>query len=279
MPDMNIPAEAEQRPQWRPHDRSPQLGEFFAAVAKAQGEIEGAKKDSTNPHFKSSYADLASARDAVQEPLSKNGLALIQWPRTVEGGVEIETWLGHASGQFMSGTLWMPCGKMDAHGVGSAITYGRRYALMAVTGVAPVDDDGNGAVEGHKPGAPGSAGGGGDFRPAGPRTFRPNNGAEARAEAQRDGLVDATKTKPLPGAPAQRGNANGPEAQAAIKRIEWVKAAIAGFDGVQSKDELTAWWRTEAERLAVIENALPSEYERLLAAYDSAMDRVAARAA
>jgi hypothetical protein len=134
-------------PQWRETGRSPQWNELFAALAKAQGEIGGAKKDSTNPHFRSSYADLASVREVTREPLSKNGLAVVQWPRTSNGGVEIETILGHSSGQYMTCVLWMPVAKMDAHGVGSAITYGRRYALMAVTGVAPVDDDGNGAAQ------------------------------------------------------------------------------------------------------------------------------------
>jgi hypothetical protein len=259
------------QPTWELTARSAQLGELFAAVAKAQGEIEGAKKDSTNPHFKSKYADLASARDAVQGPLSKNGLALIQWPRTVNNGVEIETWLGHASGQYMSGTLCMPCSKMDAHGVGSAITYGRRYALMAVTGVAPEDDDGNAA--------------GGDRDEAGRPHFRPErrqmpaqssaHGRElASAEPQ---LVDYNRPK---GAlPAGNGNANGKEVQNAIKRVEWVKKAIDGFKTAQTKSELQEWWKTETDRLGVIETAMPAEYERLLAAYDAAIERTAARAA
>ncbi len=155
-----------------PRQRSAQWGDLMTALAKAQGEIGGAKKDSINPAFKqpgkpegSKYADLASVWDAIREPLSKNGLAVMQWPRVVEGAVEIETIVAHGE-QFISDVLWMPCSKMDAHGIGSAITYGRRYALMAVAGVAPEDDDGNGAVDGHKPGAPGSAGGGGQFRPA-----------------------------------------------------------------------------------------------------------------
>lgn len=138
--------------------RSEQINELAAALVKAQGAIGGAKKDSTNPHFKSAYADLASVWDAVRAPLSAAGLAVMQWPRTVENGVEIETMIAHSSGQWMSDTLWMPCVKMDAHGLGSAITYGRRYALMSVMGVAPVDDDGNAAVAG-------MAGAGGEFRP------------------------------------------------------------------------------------------------------------------
>lgn len=266
MPDTMMNEEPAQ-PTWEVTGRSSQLGDLFAAVAKAQGEIEGAKKDSTNPHFKSKYADLASARAAVQGPLSKNGLALIQWPRTVNNGVEIETWLGHASGQYMSGTLCMPCAKMDAHGVGSAITYGRRYALMAVTGVAPEDDDGNGAADGHQPGAPGSAGGGTHFRPAGPRQFSSNG---ARMAADDPQLVDSTRLKGT--LPAQSPSAGS----SAVKRVEWVKKAIDSFKDAQTKDNLTEWWKAEKDRLDVIEEAMPAEYERLLAAYDAAIERTAA---
>lgn len=266
MSDMEI----KETPDWRPGNRSPDLGKFFAAVAKAQGEIGGAKKDSTNPHFKSKYADLASARDAVQEPLSKNGLALIQWPRTVDGGVEIETYLGHSSGQFMSGVLWMPCAKMDAHGVGSAITYGRRYALMAVCGVAPEDDDGNAATQG----APGSAGAGGQFRPE-RRQMPAQSSANGRQMAADEAhLVDHDRVKgTLPKAPTT------PASASAIKRVEWVKASIEGFREAQTKDALQEWWKAETDRLGVIETAMPAEYERLLAAYDTAMDRVVAKVA
>lgn len=144
-----------------PRQRSAQWGDLMTALAKAQGEIEGAKKDSQNPHFKSSYADLASVWAAIREPLSKNGLALTQWPRVVNGAVEVETILAHGE-QFISDVLWMPCSKMDAHGIGSATTYARRYALMAVAGVAPEDDDGNGAAIG----GAGTAGAGTQFRPA-----------------------------------------------------------------------------------------------------------------
>lgn len=273
MPDTTMVPEATdaEQPRWQMTGHSADLGAFFGALAKAQGEIEGAKKDSTNPHFKSQYADLASARDAVQGPLSKNELALIQWPRTVDRGVEIETWLGHSSGQYMSGVLWMPVAKMDAHGVGSALTYGRRYALMAVTGVAPVDDDGNGAVDSYRPGPPGSAAGGAQFRPE--RRGTTNNWVD---DAQRDGIVDTTRAKGT--LPTKPGNANGPATQSAIKRVEWCKKAIEIFKEAQTKDNLTQWWKAEAERLAVIEDAMPAEYERLLAAYDAAIERTAVRA-
>jgi hypothetical protein len=133
---------------------SESINELAAALAKAQGDISGAKKDSENPHFRSKYADLASVWDAIRAPFAANGLSVTQFPRLAQPEqsdmllIEVETCLMHTSGQFMRDTLRMPVGKPDAHGVGSALTYARRYALSAITGVAPEDDDANGAVAG-----------------------------------------------------------------------------------------------------------------------------------
>jgi len=142
--------------------RSENINELAAAMAKAQGEVAGAKKDSENPHFRSRYADLASVWDACRGPLSKHGLSVVQFPRLTSIGesawaVEIETTLLHTSGQWMTDTLAVPISKADAQGVGSAITYARRYALGAVVGVAPEDDDANAAV-GHAKHTNGAAG-------------------------------------------------------------------------------------------------------------------------
>lgn len=131
--------------------RSESINELAAALAKAQAEMGGAKKDSTNPHFKSKYADLASVVDASLPALNKHGIAVVQFPRLTHAGehdwlVEVETQLIHTSGQYVADTLAVPVTKVDAQGVGSAITYARRYALGAVASVAPEDDDGNGAV-------------------------------------------------------------------------------------------------------------------------------------
>jgi len=253
-------------------NRSSEIAKLAAALCKAQAAMEGAKKDSENPHFKSSYADLDSVWKAVRKPLTDNGLTVVQFPRTVNNGVEIETTLLHISGEFMCGVLWVPCSKNDAQGMGSAMTYGRRYALMSVTGIAPVEDDGNAAAASHEPGAPGTAGGGGDFRPAGPRQSSANGRSMAADEPQ---LVSDRPKGTLPA----KGNANSPEAQSAIKRVEWVKKSIESFKDAQTKDALQEWWKTEAARLEVIETALPAEYERLLAAFDAAIERTAARAA
>jgi hypothetical protein len=129
-------------------ERSEQLNELAAALAKAQAELEGASKDGNNPHFKSKYATLESAVLACKAVLPKHGLSVSQFPSMQGDYVTVETILMHSSGQFLSGILPVPVSKKDAQGIGSAITYGRRYSLMAVVGIAPEDDDGNAAVQG-----------------------------------------------------------------------------------------------------------------------------------
>lgn len=128
-------------------NHSEQLNELGAALAKSQGQIEGAKKDSSNPFFKSKYADLASVWDACRAQLSGNGLSVTQCPEESENGVAIETMLLHSSGQWIKSRYTMPVSKIDAQAVGSAITYARRYALAAIVGIAPEDDDGNSATK------------------------------------------------------------------------------------------------------------------------------------
>ena len=126
---------------------SEQINELSAALAKAQGQIQGAKKDSTNPHFKSDYADLASVWDACRQALSGNGLSVAQSAENSEHGYGVTTLLMHSSGQWLRGTLYLKPMKDDPQGAGSALTYARRYALAAMVGVAPDDDDGNAASE------------------------------------------------------------------------------------------------------------------------------------
>jgi len=123
------------------------ISELATALAKAQGQIEDASKDGLNPAFRSKYADLAAVRAVIREPLAVNDLAIMQFPRTRQGFVEVETMLIHKSGEFVSETLELPVAKFDAHGIGSGITYGRRYGMMSVLCLAAVDDDGNAATE------------------------------------------------------------------------------------------------------------------------------------
>jgi hypothetical protein len=106
----------------------------------------GAKKDSTNPHFKTAYADLASVWDACRAPLANAGLSVVQLVSSEGATATVETILAHSSGEWVSSLLAVPLTKVDAQGLGSAITYGRRYALAAIVGVCPADDDGEAAV-------------------------------------------------------------------------------------------------------------------------------------
>jgi hypothetical protein len=120
--------------------QSESIKELASALSKAQGEIKGALKDSNNPFFKSKYADLSSVWDAIREPLAKNNLAVVQFP---QGDCSLLTILTHSSGEYMSASYTMTPTKKDPQGIGSAITYMRRYALQSVMGVCPEDDDGN----------------------------------------------------------------------------------------------------------------------------------------
>ena len=126
-------------------ERSPSIAKLAAALCKAQGQMDGAKKNSANPHFKNAYPDLESVWDACRVPLTENGIAVIQSPGTDDGQVALETMLVHNSGEYIARTLYMRPTKNDPQGVGSAITYARRYALMAMVGLAPEDDDGEAA--------------------------------------------------------------------------------------------------------------------------------------
>jgi len=125
---------------------SEQINELATALAKAQSQIEGAKKDKKNPHFKNDYADLASVWDACREALTGNGLSVAQSAESSgDGGYGVTTMLLHVSGQWLTGTLYLRPTKDDPQGAGSALTYARRYGLAAMVGVAPADDDGNAA--------------------------------------------------------------------------------------------------------------------------------------
>src|SRR3990172_2599764 len=124
-------------------NKSETIGKLAEALCKAQGMMKGAVKDSENPFFKAAYADLASVWDACREPLSKCGLSVTQTTRIADNGDPvIITTLLHSSGEWMSGELLVKPVKADPQSVGSAITYGRRYALSAIVGIAPEDDDG-----------------------------------------------------------------------------------------------------------------------------------------
>lgn len=123
--------------------KSESIGALAAALAKAQGEMSNAKKDTLNPFFKSKYADLASVWDVCREVLPKNNLAVIQTCGTKENEISVHTILAHSSGEWVSGSISVKIDKATPQALGSAISYFRRYGIAAMVGVATEDDDGN----------------------------------------------------------------------------------------------------------------------------------------
>ena len=126
--------------------QSTELDQLATALAIAQGSIQHAVKDRTNPAFKSSYADLASVWDACRAALSSNGLSVSQHPgRLEDGSATVTTILLHKSGQHIASVCAALPRDQSPAAVGSVVTYLRRYALAAAVGVAPEDDDGQAA--------------------------------------------------------------------------------------------------------------------------------------
>lgn len=120
------------------------MKEIASALVKAQKEFGPALKTHTNPAFRSKYADLSACVEAVIDALNNNDIFLMQPTHECSDGVIVETVFIHSSGEQMtSGKLHVPATKHDAQGYGSALTYARRYSLMAACGIAPEDDDGN----------------------------------------------------------------------------------------------------------------------------------------
>ncbi len=199
------------------------MSSIAAALVKAQRDFGPALKDKTNPAFRSKYADLGACIDAVVDALNAHGISLLQRTHPDTSGVTVETILLHESGEsWSSGTLHVPAAKQDAQGYGSALTYARRYSLMAACGIAPEDDDGNAAVKG----AP----------KAGERNPRPEQPANGGAQDM------------SPKARADRiatGVAAGDAAGAALAMSGWDQPtldSVWSYLDVNVQDKLTAAW-------------------------------------
>jgi hypothetical protein len=135
--------------------KSESIKAIAPALRNAQLMIKGAVKDATNPHLRSKYADLASVMEACKGPLNHYGITIVQGTqRTGGGSVTVFTTLLHESGEWIGCELELRPVKDDPQGIGSAITYGRRYTLSAITGVCPEDDDGHAASHGAQPPRP-----------------------------------------------------------------------------------------------------------------------------
>lgn len=127
-------------------EHSESIAKLAAALVKAQAELQHAIKDSKNPHFKSTFASLNSVLDTIKPVYAAHGLAVTQWPGFKEGHATVTTMLVHESGEWMRHEAGSPLQKNDPQGVGSALTYLRRYGLAAVAGIGQEDDDGNAAT-------------------------------------------------------------------------------------------------------------------------------------
>jgi len=125
------------------------IGKLAGALAKAQSTMTMVEGKSTNPFFNSKYASLAAVLEVAMPALNANEIALVQGNRwdTSNNGFYITSMLMHSSGEWIKSEIRMPIAKKDAHGIGAATTYGRRYLLSSMVGVAQADDDGNGAIK------------------------------------------------------------------------------------------------------------------------------------
>lgn len=140
-------------------EQSAEIGKLAEALAKAQAQMMGAKKDSKNPFFKSDYADLKSVTDAIKGPLNDNDISWVQGVGNSENGwPSVTTMLMHKSGQFIKSSFALAPKKNDPQGVGSAVTYARRYSLAAICGVYQTDDDGEASMDRSHQKKSGSAG-------------------------------------------------------------------------------------------------------------------------
>ena len=121
------------------------IKELVAALSKAQGVMMPAKFNRVNPHFKNRYADFKSCMDACREPLANNGLSILQYCELINEKLNLVTMLAHTSGQWIKSYFPLNPSKMDSQGIGSAMTYGKRYSLSAMLGIVSdeeEDDDG-----------------------------------------------------------------------------------------------------------------------------------------
>ena len=124
-----------------PQMQSDKIGTLALALSKAQSAMTGAVKGSTNPHFKSSYADLTACVAAARLPLAANGLAVIQTVMPLDGKFVLCTTLAHESGEWIRSVYPLNPSKPGPQPLGSEVTYARRYSYCAIIGLAPAGDD------------------------------------------------------------------------------------------------------------------------------------------
>lgn len=125
-------------------EHSESLDKLLPALIIARSQFPAVKKDGYNPHFKSKFATLKAVQEATADVLTKNGLAILQFPATVDGKPGLTTWLTHLSGQYIVETTVLALSKSDPQAQGSGITYLRRYGWSSVLGLVTDEDDDDG---------------------------------------------------------------------------------------------------------------------------------------
>ena len=134
-------------------NQSESISKIAIAICKAQAQMGAAIKGAENPFFKSSYASLESVIEVVKPAFTANDLSYLQFPISTDTSAGVTTRIMHSSGEWLESSFLIPC-KPDAHGMGSAITYSRRYCLMSVAGIPTADDDGNSSIKAAPPRKP-----------------------------------------------------------------------------------------------------------------------------
>lgn len=127
-------------------NKSDNIKDLAAALLKCQSEMGGVVKNSPNPFFKSSYADLTAVLQAAKPIWSRNGIAVIQHPHSTDRGAGVTTLVMHESGQWIEHEFVLPIVKQDPQACGSAVSYARRYSLAALALLPQVDDDSESAM-------------------------------------------------------------------------------------------------------------------------------------
>ena len=219
------------------------MKEIASALVKAQKEFGPALKTSTNPHFRSKYADLSACVEAVIDALNNNGIYLMQLTEQHPDGVVVYTTFIHESGQQLAGgSLFMPASKADAQGFGSALSYARRYSLMAACGIAPEDDDGNAATASAPPKAAPKA-------------------------------TQAAPPKPPVAAPKKVEGKSGewqlkvssePDTEFGDWLAVVVELTVTALDAAKTKDDVMNIWRVNANIYKIIEQQDLEAYQSLL---------------
>lgn len=217
-----------------------------SALVKAQKEFGPALKTSTNPHFRSKYADLSACVEAVIDALNNNGIYLMQLTDEHENGVKVSTVFIHESGEQISGgSLYMPAAKHDPQGFASALSYARRYSLMAACSIAPEDDDGNAATQSAPPKAAPKA-----TPPAPPK---PPAATPKKMEGQDKEWQLKVSTEP---------DTNFEDWLTVV-----VELTVTALDSAGSKDDVMNIWRTNANIYKVIEQQDADAYSELTATF------------